>query len=456
MHARTGENPEAGEIDVVESIEALDVRHVWHPYTDINRFEQSPFTCFDSAEGVQLLKLDGRPVLDGISSWWATALGHSHPKVVDAIREQAGILQHSILGNLSHPLAARLAAKLAEITPEGLTRTYFACDGASATESAMKMAIQYWANIGEPAKHRFVSLQDGYHGDTLGAVGVGFVPEFHRHFEHAVVRSYAAASPHCTCCAYEEGADHCALKAFDSMRELVEKHHRELAGIILEPLCQGAAGIRIYPAEYLQQVRALCDEYDLILIADEIAVGFWRTGELFACGKAGITPDILCLGKALTAGYLPMSAAVTTERIYNAFRSDAKHDRTFYDGHTFCGNPITAAAALAAIEVYMSGEIRENCERLIPKIKAGFEELAKFECVEYQKSLGAIGMCAFRAKSGGADLARRVAQQAMALGLFIRPLGDVLYLWPPLITTEQELDEMFDLFSDAIALATKD
>ncbi|MCH7959004.1 MAG: adenosylmethionine--8-amino-7-oxononanoate transaminase [Candidatus Hydrogenedentes bacterium] len=439
---------------MTDSLRELDLRHLWHPYTDANYFEQSPYTSFDRAEGVYLYRPDGTPVLDGIASWWAVALGHSHPAVIEAIREQAGILQHSILGNLSHPLAVRLAARLAEITPEGLNRAYFACDGASATESAMKMAIQYWANIGKPEKHRFVSLQDGYHGDTLGAVGVGFVPEFHRHFDKAVVHSYVADSPHCTCCPYEKEEDHCALTAFESMRSLVEEHHSEIAAVILEPLCQGAAGIRIYPAEYLRRARALCDEYDLILIADEIAVGFWRTGKLFACETAGIVPDILCLGKALTAGYLPMSVAITTDRIFEAFRSDDEHDRTFYDGHTFCGNPITAAAALAAIDIYAGPEIPENVLTLIPILKEGFAEIGEIRGVEYQKTLGMIGMCGFTRESGGSEFARKAARIAMERGLFIRPLGDVLYLWPPLVTTPEQLHEMLAHFRDAIGAAS--
>ncbi len=434
---------------MTDPLRELDIKHLWHPYTDMDAFEQGAYTSFDSAEGVYLYEVGGRKVLDGISSWWATALGHSHPKIVSAIREQAGILQHSILGNLSHPMAVRLAAKLAEITPAGLNHVYFAGDGASATESAMKMAIQYWWNLGEQGKTRFVSLEEGYHGDTLGAVGAGFVPAFHAPFESAVVRSYTADSPHCTCCQFEE-QEHCALKAFESMDALVREHHRELAGVILEPLCQGAAGIRIYPSEYLRRVRALCNEFGLILIADEIAVGFGRTGDMFACETAGITPDILCVGKALTGGYLPMSAAIATSTVYETFRKTPDKDRTFYDGHTYCGNPITSAAALAAIEIYESEDIVQNAKPAAEMLKMGFREIAAFGSVHYAKTLGMIGMCAFTDESGGAAHAKRVAANAMKLGLFIRPLGEVLYLWPPLVVTAEELDQMIATFKEAI------
>jgi adenosylmethionine-8-amino-7-oxononanoate aminotransferase len=434
-----------------ENQRELDHRHLWHPYTDIEAFETGPYTSFERGEGVYLYTSDGRQLLDGISSWWATALGHSHPQVVEAIRQQAGVLQHSILGGLSHPLAVELAHRLAQLTPGDLNHVYFACDGASATESAMKMAIQYWWNLGESGKTRFVALEEGYHGDTLGAVGAGFVPAFHAPFEKAVIRSFAAKTPHCGCCPLD-GENKCADKAFAHMESLVEEHHKELAGIILEPLCQGAAGVWIYPVGYLRKVRDLCDKYGLILIADEIAVGFGRMGELFACDLAGIVPDILCVGKALTAGYLPMSAAVANERVYDSFRNtDDARDRTFYDGHTYCGNPITSAAALAAIDVFTSEDVVENARPGAIALREGFQRIGANDAVDYQKTLGMIGMCSFRSEAGGGAHAKRVAQKANELGLFIRPLGTSLYLWPPLVSTEAELAQMLSVFETAVA-----
>ncbi len=434
----------------IDTLQELDYKHLWHPYTDTNAYESGPFVCFDRAEGVYLYEEGGRKVLDGISSWWSVALGHSHPHVIEAIREQAGILQQSILGNQAHPLAIQLAARLAEITPEGLEHAYFAADGASATEAALKMAIQYWYNVGRPGKTRFVSLEEGYHGDTLGAVGVGFVPTFHQPFEKAVIRSFTADMPHRRGNT-DDAADRAyALEAFKSMERLVHEHHEELAGVILEPLCQGAAGVRIYHPEYLRRVRALCDEHELILIADEIAVGFGRTETLFACDAAGIVPDIMCLGKALTAGYLPASVAITTDKIYDAFRSDASHDRTFYDGHTFCGNPITSAAALAAIDIFTSENIVQGTIPLAAQLAKGMARLAQNDCIEYYKSLGMIGMISIKEEAGGGTLAKKIARKAMELGLFIRPLGEVLYLWPPLVSTPEELGEMLMLFDEAI------
>ncbi len=436
------------------SLRDSDLRHLWHPYTHIAAYEAAPHRLIERAEGVYLHTASGDKLLDGISSWWAVALGHGHPRLVEAIRTQAGVLQHSILGNMSHAPAIELAERLASIAPPGLTRCYFASDGASATEAALKIAIQYWYNLGVRGKNKFIAIEDGYHGDTLGVVGVGYVPYFHAPFEGAVRRAYTAASPHCACCQFDTDWEvHCAKKAFESMEALAREHRDDLAAVIVEPLCQGAAGMRIYPAEYLRRLRALCDELGLLLIADEIAVGFGRTGSLFACGLAGISPDLFCLGKALTGGYLPMSAVLAAETIYDAFRSDEAHDRTFYDGHTYCGNPITSALALATLDVFEEERVVERCAPSMATIRAGFGELAKHPAVHYAKCLGMIGMCAIAEEAGGAAFARRAANAAYDLGLFIRPLGEVLYLWPPLTTTAGELDAMLDRFHSAIAAA---
>ncbi len=433
----------------LEELRELDLRHLWHPYTDINAFESAPYRCFERGEGVYLYDMHGKRFYDGISSWWATALGHSHPRVVEAIQRQAAKLQLSILGNASHPLAVELAHRIAQITPDGLEHVYFAADGASATEAALKIAIQYWWNIGNAQKTQFVALEDGYHGDTLGAVGVGFVQQFHKPFEKALVRAHVAQAPHCTCCQYEDSGP-CAMAAYESMRAIVEQHHASLAAVIVEPLCQGAAGIRIYHESYLRALRELCDKYNVLLIADEIAVGFGRTGAMFACERAVITPDMMCLGKGLTAGYLPMSATIVTDQIYDSFRSGGGVDRTFYDGHTHCGNPITSAAALAAIDVYTSEDIVSASIPRAAQLAAGFERIAKLDTVAHAKTLGMIGMCSFTEEAGAAAFAKRATQRALDNGLFIRPLGNALYLWPPLVSTETELSGMLAIFEEAI------
>jgi adenosylmethionine-8-amino-7-oxononanoate aminotransferase len=433
--------------NIYNALRQADLRHLWHPYTHINAFEDETFPIIERAHGVVLVDVEGRELLDGISSWWCVNLGHSHPHVVAAIQRQAGLLQHSILGGMSHPNAIRLAERLTAVAPEGLTRAYFCGDGASATEAAMRMAMQYWYNLGRPEKTRMASLAEGYHGDTQGAVGVGFVDAFHRPLAGVVRRSLQADSPHCFNC---PASARCDLRCFESMEALVREHHQTLAAVILEPVCQGAAGMRIYPKEYLQRLRALCDRYEVLLIADEIAVGFGRTGRWFACEYAGIEPDLMCVGKGLTAGYLPMSAVLAREPLFDAFRDTPERDRTFYHGHTYCGNPVASAAALAAMDVYQEEDVIARAAAPAKLMAEAFERFGSRPGVAATRTLGM--MSSLRVE-GGADAARRVAAEAVRCGLFIRPLGDILYLWPPLVISSETMQEMLMRFESALAYA---
>jgi adenosylmethionine-8-amino-7-oxononanoate aminotransferase len=435
---------------VIPNQQQLDYRHLWHPYTDINRYEQAPYRSIERAEGVYLIDSEGKRYLDGIASWWALNLGHGHPRLVQAIQDQAATLQHCIIGNLAHPKAVELAAQLARLAPGDLNHCYFASDGSSAIEAALKIALQYWVNQGRPGRNQFLGLELGYHGDTLGTIAVGFVPQFHGPFEHMLRPGLRAPVPFGFSASEEEAA---MAEALPKLEAMFEQHHEELAAVIVEPMCQGAAGMRIYPAAYLRRIRELCDEHNVLLIADEIAVGFGRTGTLWACDHAGVTPDILCLGKGLTGGYLPMSAAIVTEEIYDSFRNNGGPDKTFYDGHTFCGNPITSALAVAALDVYTEEQIVARIQPRITQLAAGMAQIAQHPAIENHKCLGMVGMCVVREEAGGVDLARRTTQRAMEMGLYLRPLGRVLYLWPPLITSDAELADMVRLLEQAIALS---
>jgi len=333
-----------------QTLREKDLRHVWHPFTDIAQLEDSCFPIIEKADGIYLYEVGGNRCIDGISSWWACNLGHNHPALVKALVNQAQTLEHSMLGDMSHPKAIALAEKLSEIAPPGLTRTSFASDGSCAVEAALKIALQYWYNQEMPQKRRFISLKNGYHGDTFGAMGISPLPGFHKPFSESLTNALQPDEPHCSHCPYSEEKESCQAPCFESMEKLVIENHNDIAAIIVEPLCQGAAGMRIYPALYLQLLRKLCDDYNILLIADEIAVGFYRTGSRFACQQANISPDILCLGKALTGGAIAMSATMTTEAIYQAFRNcNQEDDKTFFHGHSFCGHPVAAAVALAAI-----------------------------------------------------------------------------------------------------------
>jgi adenosylmethionine-8-amino-7-oxononanoate aminotransferase len=432
-------------------IKALDHMHCWHPYTDAVSYEAGPYTCIERAEGVYLHTADGRKLYDGIASWWAVALGHSHPRVVAAIQAQAAVLQHHVFAMQANAPAVQLAARLAALAPGDLNYCYFASDGSSAVEAALKMAAQYWIFQGKPEKTRFVGLRDAYHGDTIGAMGVGFTSWFEVPYGALVTQALIAPSPFAPCDSGDPEEECAADEAFAEMERIVRAHHEELAAVVVEPLCLGSAGIRIYPASYLCKLRELCDAHDVLLIADEVAVGFGRTGRMFACNVADIVPDILCLGKALTAGHLPMSAAIATERVFNAFRRPDETPRVFYDGHTFCGNPITSAAALAALDVMEELNLVEHCGPRYAQLSEGMKRIGKLPSVAYQKSLGLIGMCAISEAAGGAVKARAIVARASERGLYIRPLGEVLYLWPPLTATEEELGAMIGILETAIA-----
>jgi adenosylmethionine-8-amino-7-oxononanoate aminotransferase len=418
------------------ALRSADLAHVWHPYTPTARLAAQDFPIIARAGGVWLEDVRGHRMLDGISSWWCANLGHGHPQIVAAIQTQAARLQHSILGGMSHPAAIRLASELTALAPAGLTRAYFCSDGASATEAAMRMAIEYWHHRGCPAKHRLVSLAGGYHGDTLGAVGVGYLESFHAPLRQVVRPGLQAESPHCFACAHRTA---CSLQCFDAMERLLTARGHEVAAVIIEPLCQAAAGMRIYPAGYLQRLRALCDRCGVLWIADEIAVGFGRTGTCFACEHAGVAPDLMCVGKGLTGGALPMSAVLCRSEIYDAFGRTDGADHTFYHGHTFGGNPIAAAAALAALGVYRDEALWTHTRLLARQLADGFARLAALPAVANVRTLGLMSALQVR---GGAAQARAIADRALRGGLLIRPLGDILYLWPPLVTTPDELDDM--------------
>jgi len=426
-----------------------DLRHVWHPYTDIKSYENKAALCIDSADGVNLYDINGRSYMDGIASWWTISLGHNNRAIVEAIQAQSEQLQHVMLGGMTHPRAVELARRLAELAPGELNHVYYASDGSSVVDAALKMAAQYWQLKGKPQKHRFIGMENAYHGDTLGAIGVGFTSWFREPYGILVRQAIFAPSPHARSVVPVE-ISAASERALSEMKTLLEKHHHEVAAIIVEPLCQGSAGIRFYPPEYLSSLRALCDVFNVLLIVDEIATGFYRCGAAFACDVAGVVPDIMCLGKSLTGGYLPLSAAMVTDKVYDMFRSPNDEKRVLWDGHTFCGNPIACAAALAALSEYERLGFPKTLREKEKFMAEAFTALNAAPQIEYARSLGMIGMCAFREESGGAKLATQVAAAALDLGLHIRPLGEVIYLWPPLTATLEELQAMIARIAGAM------
>ena len=424
-----------------------DLQHLWHPYTNTGKFEQTDFPIIQSASGVRLKDVAGKEYLDGISSWWCVNLGHSHPHIVNSVVRQAVSLQHSITGGMSHTGIIKLSEMLSEVAPGDLNRVYYASDGASGVEAALRIAIQYWWNLEQPEKKNIISLAGAYHGDTLGTVGLGFLPRFHKPIEHVVNRSVQAPAPHCFHCPF---SDSCSLQCFCGMEELLRAQAETAAAVIIEPVCQGAAGIRIYPPEYVTRLRKLCTELDVLLILDEIAVGFGRTGAMFASDLAGIQPDLMVVGKSLTGGYLPMSAVLVTPEIFDSFRSSEAKDRTFYHGHTFSGNPLASAAAIAALEVFERENVIQQSKLPASLLETAFSEFGEIPGVHRSATLGCMSSLEISEKAGGCCTAAAMAAMALERGLVIRPLGPVIYLWPPLVTEKSDMEQMLSIFDDCL------
>lgn len=430
----------------------LDRACIWHPYTKHSVIGKEDFPVMVRGKGVYLYDTDGRRWLDAVASWWACALGHGHPRIISAITRQTKQLQHSILGNMSHPPAIELAAKIVKLFPDNKRRVMFASDGASAVEAALKISLQYWHNAGHPEKKRFVSLQNAYHGDTLGAVSVGKLDAFHKQYNPLLFPVIRAESPCCGTCSHGKSPATCRLECFASMDKILKEHAPQLAAVIVEPLCQGAAGMRIYSPAYLTKLARLCKKHDVLLIADEIAVGYGRTGKMFAFEHAGIDPDIVCLGKAMSAGYLPISATVVKEHIFKTF-ADKPTDHTFYHGHTFTGNPIACAAALETLRVYEEEGIVKKAFTSGKLLAKKVESFRKLPGVMDVRCLGMIAAVEFN-KRDGITMAQTVRRKMLANGIIIRPLGNVVYLMPPLVIDPRLLVKTVRQLKAAIVEAT--
>jgi adenosylmethionine-8-amino-7-oxononanoate aminotransferase len=423
----------------------MDRRSIWHPYTRHSAVEAGEFPVITGGKGVYLFDAEGNKYVDAISSWWACNLGHSHPRLVEAIMRQARELQHSILGNLSHPRAVELATELVSLFSDH-RHVLFASDGASAVEAALKIAIQHWHNLGHSERNRFASLEYAYHGDTLGTVSVGYLKGFHSPLKPVLFPAYRAESPFCGRCQHGKEPASCHQECFASMLAIFEQYADELAAVIIEPLCQGAAGMRIYPPEYLRLLDQLCKEKDVLLIVDEIAVGLGRTGKMFAFQHGDVDPDIVCLGKALAGGYLPISATVVKDKIFETFR-DQPEDCTFYHGHTFSGNPICAAAALETLRIYKEEAIVEQVEQKSCLLK---NQMAPFSDLPHVVDVRCLGMIGAVELDEEPWRAQRIRERLLSDGILIRPLGNVVYLMPPLITPEGILTQTVEALYSAV------
>ena len=430
------------------TIEERDLRHIWHPCAQMKDYEQLPPMVIDRAKGAWLYDVYGKGYLDIVSSWWANLLGHTNEKINARIAAQLGRLEHVIFANFSHRLAIELAERLATLVPEGLTKFHFNDNGSSAVEAALKMAFQYCQQTGRTGKTRFMCLSEGYHGETIGALSVGSMDLFAEMYKPMMMDNIHIEAPNCYRCPYGETRDTCSCACFEHAERAFAAHGHETAAMIVEPLLQGSAGMRIYPEEYLRKLRALCDAYDVLLIADEIATGFGRTGRLFACERAGITPDLMCLSKGLTGGYMPMSITVVKQKIYDAFYADWSEGKAFMHSHTYAGNPLGCSAALAVLDILDEENILERAEETASWLSARMAEtFGAHPNVGEIRHIGLIhavelveDRAAKRPFDGGRRLGYAIYRRALRHGLLLRPLGDVLYFNPPLNIGRDDLD----------------
>jgi len=442
-----------------ETLVRWDREHVWHPFTQMQGFVAEESLIISRGEGVYLYDMEGRRYLDGVSSLWANVHGHRRRELDEALRAQLKQVAHSTLLGIAHPPAIVLARCLAEIAPGGLTRVFFSDNGSTAVEVALKLAFQYWRNRGEPDKRLFLKLANAYHGDTIGAVSVGGMPLFHEIYRPLLFETLEAPAPYCYRCQHRED---CQLQCLDVLEEQVATHHRELAAVILEPLMQGAAGMIPQPAGYLARVREVTRRHRVLLIADEVATGFGRTGRMFACEHEGVTPDLMCLAKGITGGYLPLAATLATAEIYQAFLGDFAEFKAFFHGHTYTGNPLAAAVGLASLEIFVKDRVLEG---LAPKIELLSRRLGEFAAhphvgdIRQRGFMAGIELVQDQATGEPFPVARRTGHQVILAardqGAILRPLGDVIVLMPPLSITLEELEELCRITFEAIRRGTE-
>ena len=445
-------------------LENDDKRYIWHPFTQMQVYVREKPLIIEEGEGCILKDVDGNRYIDGVSSLWTNVHGHREEKLDRAITDQLGKIAHSTLLGLSNIPAIRLAKRLIEIAPRGLTKVFYSDNGSTANEIALKMAFQYHrqAPSGNRNKKKFIRLSNAYHGDTVGSVSIGGIDLFHSMYKDLLFPSFKVNAPYCYRCELGSSYPACRLKCLQQMEEIMKVHHHEVAALVIEPMVQGAGGILIQPPGYLQEVRELCTRYHVFMIADEVAVGFGKTGKMFACEHERVVPDIMALAKGITGGYLPLAATLVTEEIYAGFLGEHEEFKTFFHGHTFTGNPLACAVALANLDIF---EEEHTIDNLRDKIAHLTEKLKPFDTLPHVGEVRQCGIMVGVELVSDKDtkelfapkerIGHKVITEARKRGVIIRPLGDVLVLMPPLSISLAEIDHLCEAAYNSIRVVTE-
>ena len=442
-----------------DQLRQWDAQYLWHPFTPHAVYADEAPLIVDRGKGHYLITTEGRRYLDGVGSLWCNLFGHRHPHIDRAIRKQLDRIAHSTLLGNSNSTAIQLARRMIDHAPKGLTRVFFSDNGSTTVEVALKMAVQYWQQVGRPEKRRVVGLEHAYHGDTLGAVSVGGISLFHERFGPLLFDSPKVASPHCFRCSLEQTFPSCQLACTASLEQLFARDADSIAALVVEPGFQGAAGILTQPDGWLRRVADLAKQYDVLLIADEVASGMGRTGHMFACQREQVTPDLLCVAKGLTAGYLPLAATIATETIFDAFVAPPELGHTFFHGHTFSGNALGAAAGLATLDLFERERILDRVQHSSEMLRAALQSIRNHPAVGDVRQIGlAVGIELVADRSTKRQFpaserrGMRVCVRAQDRGVFLRPLGDVVVLMPPLTISEDEIRQLVDAVAHGIDL----
>lgn len=442
----------------MKSLQEKDLKYVWHPCSQMKDYEKFPPIVIEKGKGVFLEDVEGKKYLDAVSSWWVNLFGHSNQRINDALYKQANTLEHVIFANFTHKPAIEISERIVNLAPDRLDKVFFGDNGSSAVEIALKLSFQYHQQIGKSKKIKFVNISDAYHGETIGALSMGDMDLYNKVYKTILLDSLTVEGPDCFRCKYNKERNTCKAECFELMEKAIKDIHEEVTAIIIEPMVQCAAGMKIYSPNYLVKLRELCDKYDINLIADEIAVGFGRTGKMFASENAGISPDIMCLSKGLTAGYMPLSLVLMSNKIYDAFYDEYSTMKAFLHSHSYSGNPLGCSIAVETLNIFKDEDILEKnkakSEYLRNKVESVLKDIPHVGEYRQIGMIGAIELVKDKETKEPFEYEKRVGyniyKNALKKGVILRALGNIVYFMPPFVISEEEIDFMVEVARDSI------